>query len=367
MTAHILVIEDDVDILSEVVDWLTFDGYRASGAPDGQAGIRLALQHVPDLIISDINMPQVSGYRVLFELRSNPATALIPFIFLTARSSRGDVRYGMEVGAADYITKPFTSVELLGAVKAQLSKRELIQQHTDQQMEELRTSLIYTLPHELRTPLSLILGNAELLAMDADDLPPAQVREMAEMIVRSGQRLHRLIENYLLYAQIELMLASPSNVEAARSTELDVRDRPVMEVCELVADRYQRSGDMLYQLAGPCRLAISRADFERILTELVDNACKFSAPGTPVRVITQQMPDLYQIRIEDAGRGMKPEDVKRIGAYMQFDRALYEQQGSGLGLVIARRLVELYGGTLHIDSTPQRGTISRVSLPLATA
>ena len=124
----ILVIEDEQAIRLNIIKILNFKGFEAISAEDGNTGIQQALLHLPDLILCDIMMPQVDGYGVLAALRHEPETAMIPFIFLTARADRADMRQGMNQGADDYLTKPFTSAELLEAVTARLQKQASITQ-----------------------------------------------------------------------------------------------------------------------------------------------------------------------------------------------------------------------------------------------
>lgn len=122
MTA-ILVIEDQAKILENTLETLEMEGFEVLGAPNGMAGVQLARAYHPDLILCDIMMPGMDGYTVLLELQNDPATATIPFIFLTARGDRESQRQGMELGADDYVTKPFTTSELLAAVATRLQKQ----------------------------------------------------------------------------------------------------------------------------------------------------------------------------------------------------------------------------------------------------
>lgn len=122
----ILVIEDEVPLQEEILELLRLEGFEAIGAATGNIGVKLAKQHLPDLILCDITMPLLDGYGVLLKLRNDPATATIPFIFLTAKANRKDMRRGMEFGADDYLTKPFTSAELLLAIHVRLAKREAL-------------------------------------------------------------------------------------------------------------------------------------------------------------------------------------------------------------------------------------------------
>lgn len=124
----ILVIEDDFSVRSNILDLLEAEDFNAIGAENGFIGALWAQQHSPDLIICDVMMPEVDGYEVLNALRSQPTTATIPFIFLTAMADKTNIRYGMELGADDYVTKPFTTEELLNAIATRFAKQDAVMQ-----------------------------------------------------------------------------------------------------------------------------------------------------------------------------------------------------------------------------------------------
>jgi len=124
MSKKILIIEDNIDIRESVIEILELSGFIAYGADSGKAGIELAVKHLPDVILCDITMPQMDGYAVLHILKKTPATAGITFIFLTAKAERLEVRKGMEMGADDYLVKPFTDVDMLKAIDARISRKD---------------------------------------------------------------------------------------------------------------------------------------------------------------------------------------------------------------------------------------------------
>lgn len=143
MKPCILIIEDNTDIRESAAEILELSNYLVIQAADGKAGVELSLQHLPDIILCDIMMPVLDGYGVLHMLNKNPATAAIPFIFLTAKAERVDIRKGMEMGADDYLTKPFDDVELLTAIESRLNKKkqlELFYSHTIDKIENLVTN-----------------------------------------------------------------------------------------------------------------------------------------------------------------------------------------------------------------------------------
>lgn len=127
----ILLIEDNEEIRENMAEILEMSNYKVWTAPDGKEGVALAIQHTPDLIVCDIMMPVLDGYGVIHMLQKNEATQHIPFIFLTAKAERAEIRKGMELGADDYITKPFNGTELLNAVEARLRKADLLRKEIE--------------------------------------------------------------------------------------------------------------------------------------------------------------------------------------------------------------------------------------------
>ena len=155
----ILVVEDSDDLRENIISLLEINDYEVIIAENGYDGLQLAINEVPDLIISDRMMPVMEGTQMLQELRSNSITADIPFIFLTAKSSRADIREGMNYGADDYLPKPFEANELLNAVKIRLEKKI----KTDEILDKVYKNISQSIPHELRTPLVSIQGFTNII------------------------------------------------------------------------------------------------------------------------------------------------------------------------------------------------------------
>lgn len=191
----VLAIDDSPEIRLIIGETLNLFGFTTLIAEDGSTGLEMAREVLPDLILCDINMPNLDGYGTLKAMREHEATASIPFIFLSGATDRVTVRKGMELGADDYLTKPFTPKELLAAVNTRLEKQAELQRLSDRRLNELRGNLTLALPHELRTPLHGIMGLASLMMDDYAQMPPEEVLESARFIHESSLRLHRLIEN----------------------------------------------------------------------------------------------------------------------------------------------------------------------------
>ncbi|HMJ88597.1 MAG TPA: hybrid sensor histidine kinase/response regulator [Candidatus Acidoferrum sp.] len=358
----VLVIDDSPEIRLIIEETLGMFGFSTVSAEDGETGVSLARRESPDLIICDVNMPKMDGFETLTKLREVEATASIPFMFLSGAVDRPQIRRGMEMGADDYLTKPFTPSELLAAVNARLEKQKEIQRQSEKKLDELRGKMTLALPHELRTPLNGIMGLANILMEDHTSLAPEDIFENAKFIHDSALRLHRLIENFLAYAQIELMSKDPGSLMASAAASVTRADLTAVEATHEAAERHGRGADVEINLARGSVAAI-QDNFKKIVEELVDNAFKFSNRGTPVRIVGALEGQRYVVHITNLGRGMTPQQIGSVAPHVQFEREKFEQQGAGLGLIIAKRLTELNGGTFVIQSTPNVETTVTISFP----
>ncbi len=357
----ILVVEDTPAVREEVVSILRCEGLDAIPAENGNVAVELARQCLPDLVLCDILMPELDGYDVLAALRQDPATAMIPLVFLTAKAAHQDIRHGMGLGAEDYVTKPFTAKELLAAVRARLNRRAAAIEEQDRKLQELRGHIMLALPHELNTPLMGILGYADIIANQTDDLGRKEIAEIARRIHALGQRQSRIVRNFLIYAQIELIASDANKIKELRAENTLKAGPVVVAAARQKAKDAKRESDLVIEGRGD-RVRVSEGNLKKIVDEVVDNAFKFSQPGKIVRVEMQAESD-FTLRVSDGGRGMKPEQIANVGAYMQFGRKLHEQQGCGLGLIVAKRLTEIHGGHFAIEAVPDSGTMVCVTLP----
>jgi signal transduction histidine kinase len=360
----ILVVEDAADLRIDIMEVLELEGFDVLGAGDGVEGLNLAKSELPNLIISDIMMPNMDGYELLLKLQTQTRTATIPVLFLTAKAGKQDIRKGMGLGVDDYITKPFSHESLLLAIKARLDKQARVAQSYQQQIDELYSSLTRSLPHELRTPLNTILGYTSFLLEDIYSFDHDKLYTMIETVHQAGKRLEQLTENYLTYAQIELVRLKPDSLKKIRQLAAADPIYPI-EIIEYIAkeraEEYAREDDLILEIS-ELSIPFYTDDFKKVVRELIDNAFKFSDQGTSVRVEFILRDGCPTLIVSDDGRGMKLEQIQSIKAFQQFERDYYEQQGLGLGLAIVKGLVEIYDGNLAIESKPDYGTSIIVTL-----
>ena len=360
---RILVIDDEDMYRQTVSKVLRQSGYTVLEAGNGEKGVEIAQAQPVDLIISDVTMGKLDGFGVIERLRMDPATNTIPFIFMTGLSDRDSMRKAMGLGADDFLTKPFSGSDLLSAVEARLAKHSELMDKAEQKLSQLRSSISLALPHEIRTPLAGILGFAEIIGDESNSLSASEMAGFGKMIHKAGQRLQRLLENFMIYAQIEVVASDPRKVASLRKSQFTNAAETIRILGRDKAEAYKRLPDLTLEVF-ESPVAISGEYLTKICDELLDNAFKFSQAGTHVLVSASADEGEFVLTITDHGRGISPQQIASMGAYVQLERKFYEQQGAGLGLTIAKRLVELHGGRVEFQPTSGGGLTLMVRLPI---
>ena len=380
MRNTILVVDDTLKNLDVLITSMESFGFNFSVARSGEEMFKRLEQVLPALILLDVRMPGMSGFEACRRLKAHERFQQIPVIFMTALAETADKVKGFDLGAVDYITKPFQQEEVLARLKTHLTLQELqndlrvkndeLQAALERErkmLEDLRMNISYSLPHELRTPLHAIIGFTGTI-LDAPSLPKTeQLRKYLTSIQQNGRRLQRLIENALLYAELKMLKYAAHTEEQGRRKEqypFDISE-PLEGLARQAAKEKGRESDLQLELA-KIRIRMTPKHFNKIVAELVENAFKFSEAGTPVRLTSRQEGTHCTIYIIDQGRGMSQEQLEMLNAYTQFERRRYEQQGLGLGLIIAQLLSNLEGGELSIESSPPKGTMCRLSFLIDT-
>lgn len=357
----ILIVDDEESYRQVITMTLQIRGYQTVEATNGLDGLAAAKMHRPDLILCDVNMPKMDGHELLEALKQEQEFAGIPFIFLTGNAGPGDLRKGMQLGADDYLTKPFTADELLKAVETRLTKKKTLLKFVESQFDEIKSNIVLSLPHEFRTPLNGILGFSQIL-IDEEHLSEHEVKQIGGMINKSGIRLHHLLENMVLFGQLQLWRNDQNKVQELRSADSNsVRDC-IVSASELQMKKHERAG-AVHCSVPDASVKMSGKYLTKIIDELLDNALKFSDAGTTVHVTCERKGPAVFIRVRDEGRGMTEDQLGKISGFQQFERGYYEQQGAGLGLTISKMLTEIHGGTLTIESKKNSGSSVTIMLP----
>jgi two-component system sensor histidine kinase/response regulator len=362
----IMIVEDDFALLEGIRELLELTDYQVIPAANGVEALELLERHKPDLIVSDIMMPEMDGYEFHSKVRERVDLLTIPFIFLTARGEKVDIRRGKSMGADDYITKPFDDEDLLVAIQAKLTRWQSLREKQDEEIANLKHKILLTLSHEFRTPLTYIINYAEILNMGDEDLTSEDFSEFMQGIRRGAVRLNALVEDFL--ALVELQTGEALQAYYYRRTRLD---DPVawLRIQAKLSEPKAEEANLDLDIDVPEDLPSFVVDEEYLsdaLRRLMDNAIKFSdEKSEKVRFSARAEKDKIVIRIEDEGIGIPEEEVDRLfNIFHQIDRAKTEQQGTGSGLAIAKGIIEIHGGTIEAESKLGVGSTFTISLPI---
>jgi two-component system, sensor histidine kinase and response regulator len=367
--ARILIAEDNQNLIYQLQIELTMQGYEVSSAADGLE----ALQHLennvlPDLIISDVSMPRMDGFAFFQAVRENQNWLDIPFIFLTARDSDTDKDLGYGLGVDDYIVKPFQTEHLLRVINAKLKRKQMLRASLDEQrsgIERAKRELTQMVAHELRTPLVSINLVLQIISRQMGQLSEAQLHELLDTMSAGSNRLNRLTDQMVLLTQLEAGSLTPSGIAESGF---------ITHLCDILTAAINRSRTFAYRQPNTsihleehdreAKVICDRRALEHAIAEVIANALVFSPADATVEIRQWQSGKQIWISVTDQGRGMTSEQTEQaLQKFQQVNREEQEQQGVGLGLPLAKNIIEVHGGVLEIESVVGKGTQVVIGLP----
>lgn len=359
MKKHILLVEDNERLRSNLLFVLNKEGFDAVGAVNGTEALALIAKASPDLVISDIMMPDMDGYDLVKHLRESSQTLSLPVIFLTAKTAPEEQRSGMLFGADDYLTKPVNINDLLATIHVRLERAEMQKKKWIANLNQLQTHLASILPHELRTPVSGIVGASSFLRTGIDDLSREDIQELHNCIEASAGRLARVTENFLLYVQLQILLEERAICRESALSAPPLQHKMINvseyihDVATSCANQHERLDDIRFSLQD-VTIDCNAAHFNKALYEVLGNAFQYSIKGTAVEISSETKDGMLIVSVKDYGRGMTAEQLAAVRdfptVFKQFDRKKYEQQGVGMGLALVHNILQLYEGAMTIRS-----------------
>jgi signal transduction histidine kinase len=257
--------------------------------------------------------------------------------------------------------------ELLQAIDTRLLRRTQAGDAATATAAQERGRMMLKMPHELRTPLNGIMGFTELMRgqLVPGQLCPTDLHEMLDGITQSSERLERLATNLVLHLQLELARRDSEQRRLFTDAGPAAVNDQTVAVAERLATAPGRLTDLQWHAHGSVAAAVSPHFLEKALGEIIDNAFKFSKPGSPVEVSVDVGVEQVTVVIADRGIGLSAEESARMAPFQQWQRAAREQQGLGLGFVIARQLLEFNGGALQIAPREGGGAVAHLRMPIA--
>ncbi|MEW6304148.1 MAG: response regulator [Verrucomicrobiota bacterium] len=390
---EVLLIDDDPSVQSTIGDVLRQVGCKLHAVADGRDGIEIARQQTIHLVLLDLGLPDIDGFEVLRALKSDTATSAVPVIVLTAWNNTDDKVRGFELGASDYITKPFAVAELRARVQAALHAKQMqdrlaganAQLDAARKVAEAATiaksEFLARMCHEIRTPMNGVIGVTDLLQ---DSPLTADQREWVETIRSSGEALMAIVNDILDFSKVE---AGKMTLEM-QPFELQ---RCVEEAVNMLAARAAQKGiELAYQIEDgvPAVIAGDVTRLRQILVNLVGNGIKFTPSGEVVVTVgarplpPESIPAYETVKgsvpmaepqtwelvatVRDTGIGIPAERLPALfEQFTQVDTSVTRKfGGTGLGLAICRNIVDLMGGHITIDSAVGKGSTFSVTIPV---
>lgn len=361
-TADILIVDDTPANLQLLVNLLSAQNYRTRPVTSGEAALKAISMQAPDLVLLDINMPGMNGYEVCRRLKSNPDTADIPVIFISALTEVEEKVAAFSAGGLDYVTKPFQMEEILARVGTHLALRRshlaLEQSLTRlRELEGLRDSLTHMIAHDMRSPLLAVSMSLELIGDD---------------IRNSDSQTNKLLHDAracvtTLVGMITQMLEI-SRMEHGSLT-LNLTEFDFVKLGEESINLIRAGSEHAFEiLADESVLVVAdRELLRRVLDNLIVNAIKYTPRRGRITLAFRNDGASARVKVIDQGPGISPENQAKLFTKFGQLEAADTKRGFGLGLAFVRMAIEAHGGEVGVSSQPKQGSTFWFTLPLRPA
>jgi two-component system, sensor histidine kinase and response regulator len=369
----ILIVDDIPKNLQVLSSILNTENYKISFASNGAQAIDVAKSSMPDLILLDIMMPEMDGYEACRILKSENSTKHIPIIFLTGKAETDDVVRGLQLGAIDYVTKPFNSSELLTRVKTHLElkhSRDAIEEYNaelEKTQNELKSVIaskdkfFSIIAHDLRGPFSGFLGLSELLKDRYEDMSGEDVSRISSSMNQAAKNLFSFLENLLEWSRSQMghMEYKPSKLDLSETV---TRTFSIFE-----ATAAEKKVELVNLIDKNTFATADNNMLNTIVRNLVSNALKFSNAEGKIELSTELADDNFvQVNVRDYGVGMNHEARSKMfkieEKYSMPGTA--NEKGTGLGLILCKDLIEKHNGSISLESKTGEGTCFKFTLPI---
>jgi signal transduction histidine kinase len=365
---NILVVDDTPENLQLLNGMLKGCGYKARPVPSGELALQAAKSDPPDLILLDINMPEMNGYEVCRRLKADPPLAAIPVIFISALNETMDKVKAFGLGGVDYITKPFQFEEVHARVETHLKLRRLqkelerqnrqLQESYDRlrELETLRDNLVHLVVHDLRSPLAMMAGYVDLIKTKLGSKLNAQENGYIDIVGKHTAKLLDMVTTLLDVSRMEAG-QMPLNRQAC---DLAGLAREVVETFGVLKGQRRLTLDVP---SGPLSVHADRDVIQRVVANLIGNAVKFTPDGGRITVTLSRKNALTRVAVTDTGPGIPAEFHKKVfEKFGQVDKEA-RRHSTGLGLTFCKLAVEAHGGQIGIESEVGKGSTFWFTLP----
>ncbi len=373
---RILIVDDAIENIRILSDML--EDYPKSIAKNGLQAIKIAKsEHKPELIILDILMPEMDGFETVAELKKDPVTADIPVIFTTVMDQVEDIVKGFDLGAVDYVTKPYEPKELLRRVKTHLtisrlrkelvetnnSLEEKVKQRTEElnksnqelkkaaelaeKAEKLKSEFLAQMSHEIRTPLSSLLMTSEMMQMEVKELVSEETATLFSVIQTTGKRIFRTVD----------MIMNMSQLQTGNYVS-NITDVDILQICKDVCLNFTPEAEAkkltltLHEDIDACLIKLDEYSVRILLENLIDNAIKFTDKGVVEVKITKSADCKIVVAVSDTGIGIDEDFQSDLFSLFMQEEQGYSRSydGIGLGLAVAQKFAQINSTQINFES-----------------
>jgi two-component system sensor histidine kinase/response regulator len=348
--SKILIVDDAVDMVELLKKRLRFEGYDTAEAYDGEEGLKQVAEYNPDLIILDVMMPKLDGYEVCRRLKSDENTKYIPILMLTAKGEVEDKVKGLDIGANDYLAKPFDYKELSARVRSLVAIKAAREKLVKEEKSKALDQMMEAVAHEIRNPLTSIGGFARRVYEKLPEGDPN--KKYMEIIIKDVARLENMIRGLVELKITAISYREPTNIndvimEALKLFEQDLEDKGIEVKIELVDN--------------PPLISVDKEQIKMALANLIKNSIEAMQEKLKILKITSHISDgRMEIQVSDTGKGIPKDKIKNI-----FDPFFTSKvYGPGLGLTFTLKIIQEHRGAISVESEPGKGTTLTITLPL---
>lgn len=346
----VLIVDDNRDAVELLKKRLRSEGYDTAEAYDGEEGLSKVIEYDPDLVVLDVMMPKLDGYEVCRRLKEDENTRYIPVLMLTAKSDVESKVKGLDIGADDYLPKPFDYKELSARVRSLLAIKAAHQKMAEEERSEALGQMMDEVAHEVRNPLVSIGGFARKVRERLPEGDPN--KKYMELIIQDVAVLESMIKQLIELKSLAISTKEPTNINDVILEALDVFDREMKDRSIIVETELSES---LPQIPADRKL------LKRALCNIINNSIEAMVGETRVlKVSSRVSEDLLRVRISDTGKGIPKDKIRNI-----FDPFVTSKvYGPGLGLTFTLKIIQDHKGTVSVDSEPGKWTAFTLSFPI---
>ncbi|MCB1192692.1 MAG: hybrid sensor histidine kinase/response regulator [Leptospiraceae bacterium] len=354
---RIIIVDDVPKNIQLAANILTREGFHVEFSTDGNEVFNLIKDRDFDLILLDIMMPKMDGYDVCKQLKQNENTKDIPIIFLTAKSGAENITLGLELGAVDYVTKPFNIEELVRRVRTHVELKKKTQELKEANLS--KDKFFSIIAHDLKNPFNAIMSIHSLLREEAVKIQSEQINKYLDLLVPATKNAYSLLENLLEWSRLQNQTKIPQKNNFSTEELIYTSIYPLSELLK------QKEIELIYDLGENTKVLIDIHMMGSVLRNLLSNAIKFTKRNGKITIKSEKQNGFIKISVSDSGVGIPEKRIKSLFVIGEHVSSVGTEKelGTGLGLILCKEFVEKHSGKIWVESIEGQGSVFCFTIP----